>query len=101
MLKRADAFFDLLDALTVAGHVNSPVALSEEAPFRRKFSFIFDTLHEAEFDFDQLLQALYEQQPSNSEQMAGYEVVALDTTPLKDLCLCIFGGSPLSIAFVF
>ena len=29
VLKRADAFFNLLDALTVAGHVNSPVALSE------------------------------------------------------------------------
>jgi hypothetical protein len=81
MLKRADAFFDLLDALTVAGHVSSPVALSEEAPFRRKFSCIFDTLLEAEFDFDQLLQALYKQQPSNSEQMAGYEEYALDTTP--------------------
>ena len=81
ILKRADAFFDLLDALTVAGHVNSPVALSEESPFRRKFSSIFDTLHEAEFDFDQLLQGLYEYQPPNSEQVAGYEVYALDTTP--------------------
>lgn len=81
MHKRADAFFDLLDALTVAGHVTSPVALSEETPFRRKFSSIFDTLHEAEFDFDQLLQALYEHQPPNSEQIAGYEVYALDTTP--------------------
>jgi hypothetical protein len=79
--KRADAFFDLLDALTVAGHVNSPVALSEETPFRRKFSSIFDTLHEAEIDFDPLLQTLYQQQPSDSEQIAGYEVYALDTTP--------------------
>ena len=81
MLKRADAFFDLLDALTVAGHVSSPVALSEEAPFRRKFSSIFDTLLQSEFDFDLLLQALQEYQPANSEQMAGYEVYALDTTP--------------------
>ena len=79
--KRADAFFDLLDALTVAGHVNSPVALSEETPFRRKFSSIFDTLHKAEIDFDPLLQTLYQQQPSDSEQIAGYEVYALDTTP--------------------
>jgi hypothetical protein len=81
MHKRADAFFDLLDALTVAGHVSSPVALSEETPYRRKFSSIFDTLHEAEFDFDQLLQALYEHQALESEQIAGYEVYALDTTP--------------------
>ena len=81
LLKRADAFFDLLDALTVAGHVTSPVALSEETPFRRKFSSIFDALLQAEIDFDQLLPALYEQQPSGSEQIAGYEVYGLDTTP--------------------
>jgi hypothetical protein len=35
--KRADATLDFIDALTVAGHVTSPVALSEEAPFRRRF----------------------------------------------------------------
>jgi hypothetical protein len=44
MRKRADAIVDLVDALTVAGHVDSPVALSEETPFLRKFSSIFDTL---------------------------------------------------------
>lgn len=81
LLKRADAFLDLVDALTVAGHVNSPVALSEETPFRRKFSSIFDTLLQAEIDFDQLLPALYEHQPPESEKIAGYEVYGLDTTP--------------------
>lgn len=81
ILKRADAILDLVDALTVAGHVDSPVALSEEAPFRRKFSSIFDTLQQGEFDFDQLLQTLYEYQPGNSEQIADYEVYALDCTP--------------------
>ncbi len=81
MRKRADAFLDLMDALTVAGHVNSPVALSEETPFRRKFSSIFDTLLQAEIDFDQLLPALYEHQPPESETIAGYEVYGLDTTP--------------------
>jgi hypothetical protein len=67
--------------LTVVGHVSSPVALSEETPYRRKFSSIFDTLLEAEFDFYQLLPALYEHPPSNSERMVGYEAYALDTTP--------------------
>jgi hypothetical protein len=81
MRKRADAFLDLMDALTVAGHVNSPVALREETPFRRKFSLIFDTLQQAEINFDQLLPALYEQQPPESETIAGYEVYRLDTTP--------------------
>jgi hypothetical protein len=80
-VKRADAMMDLIDALTVAGHVDSPVALSEETPFRRKFSSIFDTLVHGEIDFDLLPQALIEYQPGNSEQIAGYEVNALDCTP--------------------
>lgn len=79
--KRADAFLDLLDALTVAGHVESPVALSEEPPFRRKFSSIFDTLLEGEIDFDQLINHLHHSQPANSETIAGYEVYAVDCTP--------------------
>jgi hypothetical protein len=79
--KRADAILDLIDALTVAGHVNSPVALSEETPFRRKFSSIFDTLLHGEIDFDLLLQTLFEYQPGNSEQIAGYELYAMDCTP--------------------
>jgi len=81
MQKRADAILDLVDALTVAGHVDSPVALSEETPFRRKFSSIFDTLRHGEIDFDLLLPALYEYQPANSEELAGCEVYGLDCTP--------------------
>ncbi len=81
MRKRADAIIDLVDALTVAGHVNSPVALSEETPFRRKFSSIFDTLRHGEIDFDLLLSALHAYQPDNSEELAGCEVYGLDSTP--------------------
>ena len=81
MRKRADAILDLIDALTVAGHVGSPVALSEETPFRRKFSSIFDTLRQGEIDFDLLLAVLQEYQPVNSEELAGCEVNALDCTP--------------------
>ena len=81
MRKRADAILDLIDALTVAGHVGSPVALSEETPFRRKFSSIFDTLRHGEIDFDLLLQTLFAYQPSNSEELAGCEVYGLDCTP--------------------
>jgi hypothetical protein len=81
MRKRADAILDLIDALTVAGHVESPVALSEETPFRRKFSSIFDTLRHGEIDFDLLLAVLYEYQPANSEELAGCEAYGLDCTP--------------------
>ena len=81
MRKRADSILDLIDALTVAGHVDSPVALSEETPFRRKFSSIFDTLRHGEIDFDLLLPALQECQPANSDTLADCEVYGLDSTP--------------------
>jgi hypothetical protein len=79
--KRADGTLDLVDALTVAGHVASPVALSEEVPFRRKFSSVYDVLSEGGIDREQLHPILYEQQPEDCEQISGYEVYGLDTTP--------------------
>lgn len=78
--KRPDAVLDLVDALTVAGHVESPVALSEETPFRRKFSMVYDTLRHAVIDFDALLHTLLAFQPGDSETIAGYEVYGLDAT---------------------
>ncbi len=79
-LKRADAVLDLIDALTVAGHVESPVTLSEQSPFRRKFSMVYDTLGHAAIDFDALLHTLLTFQPADSETIAGYEVHGLDAT---------------------
>lgn len=79
--KRADAILDFIDALTVAGHVTSPVALSEEAPFRRKFSSIYDVLSEGRLEPERLHELLAEAQPAECDQIAGYEVYALDTTP--------------------
>jgi hypothetical protein len=79
--KRADAALDFIDALTVAGHVSSPVALSEEVPFRRKFCSIYDVLSEARLDESQLRSTLAEYQPSDCFTIAGYEVHAIDTTP--------------------
>jgi hypothetical protein len=79
--KRHDAIMDLIDALTVAGHVESPVALSEATPFRRKFSMVYDALCEGELDLDELPGTLLTSQPGDSATMAGYEVYGLDTTP--------------------
>jgi hypothetical protein len=80
LLKRQDAVLDLIDALTVAGHVESPVALSEETPFRREFSMVYDTLRNAVIDFDALLHTLLAFQPDDSETIGGYEVYGLDAT---------------------
>jgi hypothetical protein len=79
--KRADATLDFIDALTVAGHVASPVALSEESPFRRKFSSIYDVLSEGQLEPVPLHGLLTASQPVEAETMAGYEVYGLDATP--------------------
>lgn len=80
MVKRGDAFFDILDALSTAGHVNSPVCLSEEALFRRKFSSIYDTLQHVQFDPRVMRRLLYAFIPKGSGTIAGYKVYAVDTT---------------------
>ena len=79
--KRADAIMDLIDALTVAGYVSSPVALSEEAPFRRKFSSVYDVLGEGKINTAELHTVLHAQQSAEWERIAGYEIYAVDTTP--------------------
>jgi hypothetical protein len=81
MPKRADATFDLVDALTTTSHVQSPVALSEAPLFRREFSSVYDALTNGRLDQDQLAHVLYEHQPGACETIAGYEVYAVDTTP--------------------
>lgn len=78
--QRADAFFDFLDALTTAGHINSPVCLSEEALFRRRFSSIYDVLRHARFDHQALRQLLFQFVPGTSGEIAGFRMYALDTT---------------------
>lgn len=77
----ADAMLDLIDALTIAGHVDSPVAISESPLFRRKFSSIYDVLLEGEIDMEQLRDLLVACQPDESETIGGYEVYAVDATP--------------------
>jgi len=76
-IKRADTLFNLVDALTVAGHVSSPVALSEETPFARKFSSVYDGLENGEMNMDDLLSML----PGNVD----------DRKPVPTLCKRLFG----------
>ena len=81
LTKRAAALMDLLDALTGARHVDSPVALSEEPPFRREFSSVYDALENGAIDAAALAKVLGEQQPCDSEIIAGREIYAIDATP--------------------
>ena len=72
--------FDLIDALTVAGQVSSPVALSEQKPFQRKFCSVYDGLENGEMNMDELLSLLPACIPEGSETIAGYKVYAVDAT---------------------
>ena len=78
--KRADAALDLVAAVTTAGIVTAPVALSEEPPFRRKFSRVYDVLEHGAVDVTELGKVLYASQPADCATLAGYEVYAVDAT---------------------
>ena len=80
MIWRPAAILDLVDALTIAGHVNSPVALSESPLFRRKFSSVYDALVHGEID-DDLKNVFSVSQDNNWQTIAGYELHAIDATP--------------------
>jgi len=77
---RSGAIMDLMDALTIAGHVDSPVALSESPLFRRKFSSVYDALVHGDLG-DDLKSLFSESQDVDWETIAGYEVHAIDATP--------------------
>ena len=80
MVWRPAAILDMVDALTIAGHVNSPVCLSESPLFRRKFSSVYDALVHGELGTD--LKALFsDSQDVDWETIGGYEVHAIDATP--------------------
>ena len=68
--RRADILFDLIDALTVAGRISSPVALSEQKPFRRKFGSVYDGLENGEMDIGEILSHLPHCMPEASETIA-------------------------------
>jgi hypothetical protein len=77
---RPAAILDLVDALTIAGHVSSPVALSESPLFRRKFSSVYDALVHGELG-DELKTLFSDSQVADWETIAGYEIHAVDATP--------------------
>jgi hypothetical protein len=78
--QRADAGMDLVDALTSAPTVESPVGLSESALFRRGFSSVYDFLKSGRMLLPRLRRVLFRNQPEEAETIAGYEIYAVDCT---------------------
>lgn len=79
--KRADATMDLVDALTAASHVESPVGMRESVLFRRQFPSVYDALTDGALTEAKLRTIFNQFQPPESETIAGYEVYAVDCTP--------------------
>ena len=78
--QRADAGMDLVDALTSAPTVESPVGLSESTLFRRGFSSVYDFLKSGRIILSRLRRVLFGHQPEEAETIAGYEIYAVDCT---------------------
>ncbi len=78
--RRADSGMDLIDALSSAPTVESPVAQSESPVFRRRFSSVYDFLKMGRILLPQLRQVLDRNQPGDAEEIAGFEVYAVDCT---------------------
>ena len=69
MKSRADVGLEYVNALSSAGRVESPVAVSESPLFSRQFSSVYDWLKSGEFDGEQLGEALYKTQPADATQI--------------------------------
>ena len=78
--QRADASFDLIDALAQSAQVESPVAVSQNPAFRRGYASVYDALDASRGDEEALSQLLFESVPPDSQTLADYEVYAVDAT---------------------
>lgn len=78
--QRADAGLELVDALSSAPTVESPVGLSESSLFRRGFSSVYDFLRSGRLLLPRLRRVLLRHQPAEAETIGGYEIYAVDCT---------------------
>jgi hypothetical protein len=77
---RADALFELLDALLLSPLIRSAVEVSPSPLFRRRFASVDDARDNGAIDPVALRQALVAAEPEEALTVAGYAVYALDTT---------------------
>ena len=70
-------------ALASSSQIESVVGLSESPLYRRKFSSIYETLSEVEWDVATLLKAELELFKESCETLAGYEIYSGDSTFIK------------------
>lgn len=78
--RRADALFELIDALLLTLDPRSPVELSLSPAFRRRFSMVYDALRHGQVDPELARQLLASAEPADALEVVGYAVYALDST---------------------
>lgn len=83
LTKRSDSYLEMALALASSSQIESVVSLSESPLYRRKFSSIYETLSEVEWDEATLLKAELDLFNESCELLAGYEVYSGDSTFIK------------------
>ena len=78
--RRADALFELIDALLVTIDPRSPVELSLSPAFRRRFSMVYDALQAGQVAPEQARQLLADAEPAAALTIAECAVYGLDST---------------------
>jgi hypothetical protein len=78
--RRADALFELIDALLLTLDPRSPVELSTSPAFRRRFASVYDALCQGQIDHDLARELFAQAEPEDAIQVAGYAVYPLDST---------------------
>lgn len=79
--RRADALFELVDALLLTLDPRSPVELSLSPAFRRRFSMVYDAMRQGQIDPQAARALLAAAEPTDAIQVAGYAVYPVDSTP--------------------
>ncbi|MBI5828760.1 MAG: transposase, partial [Chloroflexi bacterium] len=77
---RADALFELIDALLLTLDPRSPIELSLSPAFRRRFASVYDALRQGRVDPELARQLLTSAEPAAAIQIAGCAVYATDST---------------------
>lgn len=78
--RRADALFELIDALLLTLDPRSPVELSASPAFRRRFASVYDALSHGHIDRDLARELLALAEPTEALQVEGYAVYPVDST---------------------
>jgi hypothetical protein len=83
LTKRSDSYLELGLALASSSQIESVVRLSESPLYRRKFSSIYETFSEVEWNPGTLLKAEFDLFNESCETLSGHEVYSGDSTFIK------------------